>query len=126
MILCEETNAWGESSVSHIGIHKYALLKDQGRYGPLTTLTLEYDFAYSIESADVDTEQLELLQTEIAELEQMQTVTRTTTTDENGEVLLSLGWDENEPIADRIYAHLEVPGEKIHRMKGVLVIKNNS
>lgn len=124
LIVQENTNEWGETAVSHLGIRKYAVLKDAVKYGPLSQITLEFDCAYSLETATVDLEQMKLIGMETVELMDMHVLTCTTFAS-NGtyECTLPLGIDDNEIPDAELYVSLETPSEKIYRMKGILVVK---
>jgi hypothetical protein len=118
----EETDEWGETTVRY-GLVSYAALKDNEKYGPLTTLKLEVDLAYSDERILLDPEKAEFLGAEIMEMGDMERTTIDTAEDPKVGVFFMLDSYMLDELEPEVELSLTQPGDTIYRMKGILVIK---
>jgi hypothetical protein len=128
----DRTNEWGEVTGTSYGVEKYARFKDDDRFAPLMQLTIELDCGYAsiYERATIDVATQTI--TDIQPCEETDIIKGTQTTgfisDTEGApfTALGLGQDDNESLSEdsTIVVSLYTLGEKIYRMKGWLVLKN--
>lgn len=120
----DRTDEWGDTS-THYVLAKYAVLKDSQRYGPLTTLMMEIDVSPSRETVSLNPEKAEFLSTQIEYHHPLEKNTMVAEYDEKENLvgfLLSCN-ELSNPLESEIEVYLQELGEKIYRMRGVLVIK---